>query len=84
MGHSNMAQGDRCVSGLRKRTLRQGATEELTSPDAESLLAQQTLRFAEMSGVRLMIEKYPLDKVNEAYTRTTSGKAQFIGVLTMF
>jgi len=30
-----------------------------------------------------MIEKYPLDKVNEAYSRMTSGKAQFRVVLTM-
>jgi D-arabinose 1-dehydrogenase-like Zn-dependent alcohol dehydrogenase len=30
-----------------------------------------------------MIEKFPLDKVNEAYNRMTSGKAQFRVVLTM-
>jgi D-arabinose 1-dehydrogenase-like Zn-dependent alcohol dehydrogenase len=41
------------------------------------------MRFAEMTGVRPMIEKYPLDKVHEAYARMTSGKAQFRAVLTM-
>ena len=30
-----------------------------------------------------MIEKYSLDKVNEAYARMTSGKAQVRVVLTM-
>jgi D-arabinose 1-dehydrogenase-like Zn-dependent alcohol dehydrogenase len=45
--------------------------------------SEDTLRFAEMTGVRPMIEKYPLDKVNEAYARMSSGKAQFRVVLTM-
>jgi D-arabinose 1-dehydrogenase-like Zn-dependent alcohol dehydrogenase len=49
-----------------------------TAPDSED-----TLRFAAYTGVRPMIEKYPLDKVNEAYNRMTSGKAQFRVVLTM-
>ncbi|HKW56640.1 MAG TPA: alcohol dehydrogenase [Candidatus Acidoferrum sp.] len=45
--------------------------------------SEDTLRFAEISGVRPMIEKYPLEKVNEAYARMMSGKAQFRVVLTM-
>jgi D-arabinose 1-dehydrogenase-like Zn-dependent alcohol dehydrogenase len=45
--------------------------------------SEDTLRFAEMSGVRPMIEKYPLSRVNEAYERMISGKAQFRVVLTM-
>jgi D-arabinose 1-dehydrogenase-like Zn-dependent alcohol dehydrogenase len=45
--------------------------------------SEDTLRFAELSGVRPMIEKFPLTKVNEAYARMTSGKAQFRVVLTM-
>jgi D-arabinose 1-dehydrogenase-like Zn-dependent alcohol dehydrogenase len=45
--------------------------------------SEDTLRFAEYTGVRPMIEKFPLDKVNEAYNRMTSGKAQFRVVLTM-
>jgi D-arabinose 1-dehydrogenase-like Zn-dependent alcohol dehydrogenase len=36
-----------------------------------------------MSGVRPMIEKYPLSQVNEAYDRMISGKAKFRVVLTM-
>lgn len=45
--------------------------------------SEDTMRFAEMTGVRAMIEKYPLGKVNEAYARMTSGKAEFRVVLTM-
>ena len=45
--------------------------------------SEDTLRFAEMTGVRPMIEKYPLAKAAEAYERMLSGKAQFRVVLTM-
>ena len=45
--------------------------------------SEDTLRFAELTGVRPMIEKYPLTKVNDAYARMMSGKAQFRVVLTM-
>jgi len=45
--------------------------------------SEDTLRFAELSGVRPMIEKFPLLRVNEAYDRMMSGKAQFRVVLTM-
>ncbi len=45
--------------------------------------SEDTLRFAEMTGVRPMIEKYPLAKANEGYARMMSGKAEFRVVLTM-
>jgi D-arabinose 1-dehydrogenase-like Zn-dependent alcohol dehydrogenase len=45
--------------------------------------AEDTLHFAELSGVRPMIETYPLEKAAEAYARMMSGKAQFRVVLTM-
>jgi D-arabinose 1-dehydrogenase-like Zn-dependent alcohol dehydrogenase len=45
--------------------------------------SEDTLRFAELTGVRPMIETYPLARVNEAYARMLSGKAQFRVVLTM-
>jgi D-arabinose 1-dehydrogenase-like Zn-dependent alcohol dehydrogenase len=45
--------------------------------------SEDTLRFAELSGVRPMIETYPLEKAAEAYARMISGKAQFRVVLTM-
>lgn len=45
--------------------------------------SEDTLHFAEISGVRPMIELYPLDKAEEAYARMLSGKAEFRVVLTM-
>jgi D-arabinose 1-dehydrogenase-like Zn-dependent alcohol dehydrogenase len=45
--------------------------------------SEDTLRFAELTGVRPMIETYPLEKAGEAYARMMSGKAQFRAVLTM-
>jgi len=45
--------------------------------------SEDTLRFAELTGVRPMIEKYPLTKAGEAYARMMSGKAEFRVVLTM-
>ncbi|MGH9445253.1 MAG: zinc-binding dehydrogenase, partial [Terriglobia bacterium] len=49
-----------------------------TSADEED-----TLCFAELTGVRPMIETYPFEKAAEAYARMMSGKAQFRVVLTM-
>jgi D-arabinose 1-dehydrogenase-like Zn-dependent alcohol dehydrogenase len=45
--------------------------------------SEDTLNFAELSGVRAMIETYPLEKAAEAYARMLSGKAEFRVVLTM-
>ncbi|HEX3377781.1 MAG TPA: alcohol dehydrogenase [Candidatus Acidoferrales bacterium] len=45
--------------------------------------SEDTMRFAELSGVRPMIETYPLEKAAEAYARMMSGNAQFRVVLTM-
>ncbi len=45
--------------------------------------SEDTLRFAELTGVRPMIETYPLEQAGEAYARMMSGNAQFRVVLTM-
>jgi D-arabinose 1-dehydrogenase-like Zn-dependent alcohol dehydrogenase len=45
--------------------------------------SEDTLRFAELTGVRPMIEKYPLAKAAEGYARMMSGKAEFRAVLIM-
>jgi D-arabinose 1-dehydrogenase-like Zn-dependent alcohol dehydrogenase len=45
--------------------------------------SQDTLHFAEMTGVRPMIERYPFTKAAEGYARMMSGKAEFRVVLTM-
>jgi D-arabinose 1-dehydrogenase-like Zn-dependent alcohol dehydrogenase len=45
--------------------------------------SEDTLRFAELTGVRPMIEKCPLKNAAEGYARMMSGKAVFRVVLTM-
>ncbi len=45
--------------------------------------SQDTLEFSNLSGVRPMIERYPLEKVAEAYDQMISGRARFRVVLTM-
>ena len=45
--------------------------------------SEDTLNFAELTGVRPLIETYPLEKAAEAYARMLSGKAEFRVVLTM-
>ena len=45
--------------------------------------SEDALRFAELTGVRPMIERYPLEKAGEGYARMISGKAVFRVVLTM-
>jgi D-arabinose 1-dehydrogenase-like Zn-dependent alcohol dehydrogenase len=45
--------------------------------------SEDTLHFAELSGVRAMIETYPLERAADAYARMMSGKAEFRVVLTM-
>jgi D-arabinose 1-dehydrogenase-like Zn-dependent alcohol dehydrogenase len=44
---------------------------------------EDTLNFAELRGVRPMIETYPLEKATEGYARMLSGDAKFRVVLTM-
>ncbi len=45
--------------------------------------SEDTLNFSALSGVRPMIEKYPLEKVAEAYDQMISGRVRFRAVLTM-
>jgi D-arabinose 1-dehydrogenase-like Zn-dependent alcohol dehydrogenase len=48
-----------------------------------SMDSEDTLKFSALSGVRPMIETFPLEKANEAYDRMESGKSRFRVVLTM-
>jgi D-arabinose 1-dehydrogenase-like Zn-dependent alcohol dehydrogenase len=52
-------------------------------PSGTAKDSEDTLRFSALSGVRPMIERYPLEKVAEAYEQMISGKARFRVVLTM-
>src|SRR5215469_10614483 len=45
--------------------------------------SEDTLNFCVLTGVRPMIETYPLERAADAYARMLSGKAEFRVVLTM-
>ncbi len=45
--------------------------------------SQDTLEFSALTGVRPMIEKYPLEKAADAYKQMITGKARFRVVITM-
>jgi D-arabinose 1-dehydrogenase-like Zn-dependent alcohol dehydrogenase len=52
-------------------------------PSGTSADSEDTLDFSVMTGIRPMIETFPLAKAAEAYERMMSGKARFRVVLTM-
>jgi D-arabinose 1-dehydrogenase-like Zn-dependent alcohol dehydrogenase len=43
--------------------------------------SEDTLNFSALTGVKPMIETYPLEKASEAFDRMMSGKARFRVVL---
>jgi D-arabinose 1-dehydrogenase-like Zn-dependent alcohol dehydrogenase len=47
-----------------------------------SIDSEDTLNFSVLTGVRSMVEVFPLEHVNEAYERMMSGRARFRVVLT--
>jgi propanol-preferring alcohol dehydrogenase len=51
-------------------------------PSGTAAQSQETLAFSALSGVKPMIEEYPLSRAAEAYHRMMSGKARFKVVLT--
>jgi D-arabinose 1-dehydrogenase-like Zn-dependent alcohol dehydrogenase len=52
-------------------------------PSGTAKDSEDTLRFSALSGVRPMIERYPLEKAAAAYEQMISGRARFRVVLTM-
>jgi len=52
-------------------------------PSGTAMDWEDTLAFSAQTGVRPMIEKYPLEKVTEAYDQMIKGRARFRVVLTM-
>ncbi|MGB7583922.1 MAG: alcohol dehydrogenase [Terriglobales bacterium] len=52
-------------------------------PSGTAKDSEETLQFSALSGVRPMIERYPLEKAAEGYQQMISGKARFRVVLTM-
>ncbi|KAF2669863.1 alcohol dehydrogenase [Microthyrium microscopicum] len=52
-------------------------------PSGHNLDTQEAIEFAQRFDVNCMIEKFPLDKAQEALEHMTSGKVRFRGVLVM-
>jgi D-arabinose 1-dehydrogenase-like Zn-dependent alcohol dehydrogenase len=52
-------------------------------PSGTAKDSEDTLAFSSLTGVRPMIERYPLEKAAEAYEQMISGRARFRVVLTM-
>ena len=52
-------------------------------PSGTAKDSEDTMQFSTLTGVRPMIERYPLEKAAEAYDQMISGRARFRVVLTM-
>lgn len=52
-------------------------------PSGSSIDSEDTMNFSAMTGVRPMIETFPLDKAPEAYDRMMSNQARFRVVITV-
>lgn len=52
-------------------------------PSGHALDSEEAIAFAQNQGVECVIEKFPLEKVNEAMEHMLSGKVRFRAVLTM-
>jgi D-arabinose 1-dehydrogenase-like Zn-dependent alcohol dehydrogenase len=52
-------------------------------PAGTGMDSEDTLKFSVLTGVRPIIETYPLEKAQDAYDRMMSGKARFRAVITM-
>lgn len=52
-------------------------------PSGTAKDSEDTLRFSVLTGVRPLIERYPLEQAAEAYERMISGRARFRVVLTI-
>jgi D-arabinose 1-dehydrogenase-like Zn-dependent alcohol dehydrogenase len=52
-------------------------------PSGTAMDSEDSLRFSFLTGVRPMIERYPLEKAAEAFDQMISGRARFRVVLTM-
>lgn len=52
-------------------------------PSGHAMDCEEAISFARLHHVDCMIEKFPLEKANEAYEHMLSGKARFRAVITM-
>ena len=61
----------------------QNALQVCGWPSGHALDSEEAIAFAQTHGVKCMVERFPLEKVNEAMQHMLSGKARFRAVLTM-
>ncbi|KAL9599536.1 MAG: hypothetical protein Q9219_003780 [cf. Caloplaca sp. 3 TL-2023] len=52
-------------------------------PSGHAMDSEEAISFAQLRDVNCMIEKFPLEKADEAYEHMKSGKARFRAVITM-
>src|SRR5262249_813166 len=69
--------------GINPVQLMFGGREVRGWPAGTAKDSEDTLQVTMLTGVRPMIEKYPLEKAAEGYQQMMSGKARFRVVLTM-
>lgn len=52
-------------------------------PSGHAIDSEDAIRVARVQGIHCMVEKFPLEKVDEAVKHMLSGKVRFRCVLTM-
>ncbi|KAL8659835.1 MAG: hypothetical protein Q9202_006934 [Teloschistes flavicans] len=52
-------------------------------PSGHAIDSEEAIAFARLHDIKCLVEKFPLDKANEAYEHMMSGKARFRAVITM-
>ncbi|KAL8647088.1 MAG: hypothetical protein Q9210_005761 [Variospora velana] len=52
-------------------------------PSGHAMDSEEAISFARLHNVKCMVEKFPLEKANEAYEHMMNGKARFRAVITM-
>jgi D-arabinose 1-dehydrogenase-like Zn-dependent alcohol dehydrogenase len=82
-GEAVAAMPDDLPSAEAAPLLCAGVTVYNPLPSGTAKDSEDTLAFSSLTGVRPMIERYPLEKASEAYQQMISGRARFRVVLTM-
>lgn len=52
-------------------------------PSGHALDSEEAIQFAELQGVKCMVEEFPFEKVEEAVQRMVSGEVRFRSVVVM-
>ncbi len=52
-------------------------------PSGHAMDSEEAISFARLHNVNCMVEKFPLERANEAYEHMLNGKARFRAVITM-